>query len=59
MAARRGYYWTGGGRFDGPFQTIKEAKENASQLAPSIEVSIRAMVELERTDKHGNWQTVH
>lgn len=59
MSTRRGYYWLAGDTFNGPFSTIKEAKADASQLAPAIEISIRAMVELERTDEHGNWRTVH
>jgi hypothetical protein len=61
MSTRRGYYWIaeGTGVFDGPYQTIKEAKADAQQRAPSVTVSIRAMVELERTNDHGEWQTVH
>lgn len=59
MSIRRGYWWLAGDAFNGPFETIKEAKADANHLAPSISISIRAMVELERTDEHGNWRTVH
>jgi hypothetical protein len=50
---------TADGVFDGPFKTIKETKEAASKIPPSVEVSIRAMVSLEKRDANGQWATVH
>ena len=58
MSIRRGYYYLAGDHYDGPFQTIKDAKAEASKSVMK-EVSIRAMVVLEKRDEHGNWQTVH
>jgi hypothetical protein len=59
LSARRGYYWSAGDTFDGPYQTVKEAKADASQRAPSIDITIHTLVAVEKTDKHGNWETVH
>lgn len=61
MSIRRGYYFLAGDQYDGPFQTIAEAKRATLNVRQrmSDEVTIRAMVVLEKRDKHGNWQTVH
>lgn len=60
MSVRRGYWFlTADGVFDGPFKTIKETKAAAAHIPPTVEVSIRAMVSLERRDEAGQWVTVH
>lgn len=61
MSIRRGYWFLAGETYDGPFQTIREAKEASSALNPATHphVSIRAMVALERRNERGEWQTVH
>jgi hypothetical protein len=60
LSVRRGYWFlTADGVFDGPFKSIKETKEAASKIPPSVEVSIRAMVSLEKRDANGQWATVH
>lgn len=57
MSVRRGYWYLAGEKFDGPFQTVREAKSDA--LNHPGEVTIRTMVVLEKRDEAGNWQTVH
>lgn len=62
MSLRRGYWYLAGEVFDGPFRTIKEAKENVQKdvrVANNAEVTIRTMIVLERGDRLGNWSTVH
>ncbi len=59
MSIRRGYYYLAGDRYDGPFQTIAEAKSATLNVNLRAEVTIRAMVVLEKRDERGNWQTVH
>ena len=59
MSLRRGYWYLAGEVFDGPFRTIREAKEASSTIKNTTEVSIRAMIALERRDELGNWVTVH
>jgi hypothetical protein len=59
VSIRRGYWYLAGEVFDGPFKTIKEAKEASTAIKNTTEVSIRAMIALERRDETGNWVTVH
>ncbi|MBR1173919.1 hypothetical protein JQ617_08135 [Bradyrhizobium sp. KB893862 SZCCT0404] len=61
MSIRKGYFWLSDKGFDGPFQTIGQAKAEAqlNNKPPFGAVSIRVMVEVERTDDKGVWQTVH
>lgn len=62
MSARRGYYYIADGQYDGPFSTIKQAKEalEAHPLNKRAEaVSIRSLITIETKDNSGNWVTVH
>ena len=58
MSVRRGYWFLKGNTYDGPFQTIREAKEASSAIKNSDDVSIRSMIEVERF-VNGQWVTVH
>ena len=66
MSIRRGYYYLTDEGYDGPFETISEAKLAASArtrklstLGRNVEVSIHALVTLETRDRYGSWETVH
>lgn len=60
MSVRRGYWLLANDEgFDGPFKSIAQAKEAASQFKSTDEVSIRAMIAIERRDETGKWVTVH
>lgn len=60
MSIRRGYFYVTKDDYGGPFDTIREAKEAASQHAQhTSKVSIVATVTLETRDHYGSWETVH
>lgn len=60
MSSRRGYYFITDECYDGPFESISEAKEEVSRhIQPTSEVSIITTVTLETRNKHGSWETVH
>ncbi|WP_156433877.1 hypothetical protein [Bradyrhizobium retamae] len=57
MSIRRGYWYKAGEAVGGPYKSIGEAKEAASETK-ATDINIRAVVEIEkRVD--GEWHTVH
>lgn len=57
MSVRKGYWYTDGATVGGPYKSIKEAKDAASETQ-SPYISIRAAIEIEKL-VDGVWHTVH
>jgi hypothetical protein len=57
MSIRKGYWYYADGAVGGPFKSIGETKEAASEKN-AADVRIRAVVEIEKL-VDGSWHTVH
>ena len=57
MSIRKGYWFNADGAVGGPFRSIGETKEAATEKQAD-NISIRAVVELEKF-VDGAWHTVH
>lgn len=57
MSIRKGYWYYADGAVGGPFKSIGETKEAASEKR-AAHISVRAVVELEKF-VDGAWHTVH
>lgn len=57
MSIRKGYWYNADGAVGGPFRSVGEAKEAATEKQVD-NISIRTVVELEKF-VDGTWHTVH
>ena len=57
MSIRRGYWYKAGQAVGGPYKSIGETKEAASETNAD-EITIRTVIELEKF-VDGAWHTVH